>query len=305
MRLAIIGAGALGCLLAHTLAPHTPVALLSSRAASAVQIAVQGVVCERDGVSSRRFLTAVSVSPEALFPCHVALIVVKSHQTPWAAAAAARLLGHGGLAVTLQNGLGNREGLAAVLGAARVGQAVTMLGATLLGPGHVRLAGLGATRFAAQPEPQQVAALAALWEAAGFEASVEPDVQGLVWGKLVVNCGINALSALLRVPNGTLATLPEARSLLAEAVAEAADVAQAYGVALPFADPLAHTLAVAEATAANASSMFQDVLAGRVTEIDAINGALVREGLRLGVPTPLNALLTRLIAAHDAVIRSH
>jgi 2-dehydropantoate 2-reductase len=125
------------------------------------------------------------------------------------------------------------------------------------------------------------------------------DLDGLVWGKLVVNAGINALSALLRVLNGALAELPNARELLSEAVAEAAAVAQARGVALPYADPIAHTLSVARATAANQSSMLQDILRGSRSEIEAINGAVVREGMRLGVATPVNATLTRLVRALD------
>jgi 2-dehydropantoate 2-reductase len=133
-------------------------------------------------------------------------------------------------------------------------------------------------------------------------AELSDDLDALVWGKLVVNAGINALTALLRVPNGALAANMPARALMASAIAEAAAVAQARGTALPYADPLAHTLAVAHATGANHSSMLQDVLRGSPTEIDAINGAVVREGLRLGVPTPVNSFLTDLMRALDATI---
>jgi 2-dehydropantoate 2-reductase len=116
----------------------------------------------------------------------------------------------------------------------------------------------------------------------------------------VANVGINALTALLRVPNGALAASAEARALMAGAIAEAVAVAQAHGTTLPYDDPLAHTLAVAQATSANQSSMLQDVLRGSPTEIDAINGAVEREGLRLGVPTPINSLLAALVRALDA-----
>jgi 2-dehydropantoate 2-reductase len=145
-----------------------------------------------------------------------------------------------------------------------------------------------------------MAALAELFRACGLPADLSDDLESLVWGKLVVNAGINALTALLRVPNGALAESAEATALLAGAVAEAAAVARARGTPLPYADPLAHTLEVARATGANRSSMLQDVLRGSPTEIDAINGAVAREGLRLGVPTPVNSMLAALVGALDA-----
>jgi 2-dehydropantoate 2-reductase len=207
------------------------------------------------------------------------------------------------LVVTLQNGLGNRETLAAELGEGRVGQGVTMLGATLLGPGRVRHAGQGPTIFGAAPDRGGAAALAGLFAACGLPAELTDDLEALVWGKLMVNAGINALSALLRVPNGALAAIPQARALAERAAGEAAAVAAARGVRLPYADPAAHALGVAQATGANRSSMLQDVLRGSPTEVDAINGAVAREGRRLGVPTPVNALLTELVAALDATAR--
>jgi 2-dehydropantoate 2-reductase len=202
--------------------------------------------------------------------------------------------------VTLQNGVGNRELLVEVLGAERVGQGVTALGATLLGPGQVRHAGQGATVFARAPDPAGMAALAELFNACGLPAELADDLDELVWSKLLVNAGINALTALLRVPNGALARVPQARALLEQAVAEAAAVAQARGVAVRADEAQVRVLAVAEATGANRSSMLQDVLRGSPTEIATINGALVREGRRLGVPTPLNELLTALVEALDA-----
>ena len=145
-----------------------------------------------------------------------------------------------------------------------------------------------------------MAALVDLFNTSGLPAELSEDLDALVWGKLVVNAGINALTALLRVPNGALADSTEARALMADAITEAAAVAQARGTALPYPDPLAHTLAVAQATSANQSSMLQDILRGSPTEIDAINGAVAREGLRLGVPTPINSMLTALVHTLEA-----
>jgi 2-dehydropantoate 2-reductase len=299
MRVAIIGAGALGGVIGFHLAAVAEVVLVDAWSEHVAAISAGGLVCERDGVPTARPLRAVSDAALAA-PADVALVLVKARQTPWAAAACRQALAADGLAYTLQNGVGNQELLAAALGADRVGQGVTVLGATLLGPGRVRLAGLGLTTLGAAPDPARAAALAALLTQSGLQATVSAEIESLVWGKLLINVGLNALTALLRVPNGALAAVPEARALLAAVVGEAAAVAAARGVALPYADPVAHALGVAAATAANRSSMLQDVLRGAPSEIATINAAIVREGARLGVPTPLNATLTALVEALDA-----
>jgi 2-dehydropantoate 2-reductase len=328
MKLGIIGAGAMGSLLGFYLCEHVEVWLLDRWQAHIEAINADGLRCELgDAIAIRR--PHATTDPLAVGPCDVVLVLVKAHQTAWAAEQASALLkpeargrggegerGRGGddlspspplplfpsrtLVITLQNGVGNREVLAAALGDERVGQGVTALGATLLGPGRVRHAGQGTTIFGAGPDRAGMTALAGLFGACGLPAELSDDLDTLVWGKLVVNAGINALTALLGVHNGALAAVPEARGLVGRAVAEAAAVAAARGTALPYADPLEHTLAVAAATGANRSSMLQDVLRGSPTEIAAINGAVVREGRRLGIPTPVNELLTELVRALDA-----
>jgi 2-dehydropantoate 2-reductase len=322
MKIGIIGAGALGSLLSFYLSEHAAVWMLSRRQEQIDAINSDGLRCELNGVESARRPRATA-DPAAIGQCDVVLVLVKSYQTAWAAEQApawlrtknqARrteqgstgsrfsVLGSRTLVVTLQNGLGNRELLAAALGADRVGQGVTALGATLLGPGRVRHAGQGATLFGAAPDRAAMAALTELFSACGLPAELSDDLESLVWGKLVINAGINALTALLRVPNGALAENQAARALVAGAVAEAAAVARARGVALPYGDPLERTLAVARATAANQSSMLQDVLRGSPTEIEAINGAVEREGRRLGIPTPMNSLLATLVRALDETL---
>jgi 2-dehydropantoate 2-reductase len=296
-RIAIIGGGAMGSLLAYSLAPHAPLWLLDGWAAHVEQIRAHGITCEHNQGEGTHAVRATR-DPAEIGAADIALVLVKSRQTAWAAEMAARI--SCGLVITLQNGVGNREILAAQLGDDRVGQAVTALGATLLGPGRVRHAGLGLTTFGAAPQPDLAQALAGLFNRAGLPADLTDDLDTLVWGKLVVNAGINALTALLRVPNGSLEHAPAILPLLQQVVAEAAAVAAARGIRLPYADPLAHVLAVARATGANHSSMLQDVLRGAPTEIDTINGAIAREGRRLGVATPTNQLLTLLVEAIDA-----
>ncbi len=332
MKIGIIGAGAMGSLLGFCLCGQAEVWLLDPWQVHVEAISAGGLLCEQGDTAATRHPHATT-DPLAIGPCDAVLVLVKAHQTAWAVEQARFLLKPTAdkvtrwqgdkvteqqirntvtpspphpltlsrtLVVTLQNGVGNRELLAAALGDDRVGQGVTALGATLLGPGRVRHAGQGATIFGAAPERAGMTALAELFGACGLPAELSDDLDTLVWGKLVVNVGINALTALLRVHNGVLTTTPQARALVAQVVAEAVAVAAARGTPLPYADPLEHVLAVAAATSANRSSMLQDVLRGSPTEIATINGAVVDEGRRLGVPTPANELLTALVQALDA-----
>jgi 2-dehydropantoate 2-reductase len=224
------------------------------------------------------------------------LVLVKSWQTSRAARQLAGCLASDGLALTLQNGYGNRERLVEALGEARVALGVTTVGATLLGPGRVRQAGVGHISLS---ERLSLGQLPDWLEAAGFGLSVAADTEALLWGKLVVNAAINPLTGLLGVQNGELLSRAPARALMADAAREAVAVAQAMGVRLPYDDPVGVVESVARDTAKNRSSMLQDLSRGAPTEIDAISGAVVRAGERLGVPTPVNRCLWQLVRASE------
>jgi 2-dehydropantoate 2-reductase len=132
-------------------------------------------------------------------------------------------------------------------------------------------------------------------------------VNDLIWGKLIINVGINALTAITRLKNGRLPDMEGTKAVLSEAVAEAVAVAHAKGIHLPYADARDRVLQVCRATAGNIASMLQDVLKERPTEIEWINGAVVREGEALGIPVPVNRTLTRLVQAlqatyHDQIL---
>jgi 2-dehydropantoate 2-reductase len=223
-----------------------------------------------------------------------ALVLVKSWQTARAAAQLAGCLAQEGVALTLQNGMGNREALAKALGASRVSLGVTTTGANLLGPGRVRPAGEGVISLSAHPG---ISRLAGRLRAAGFVIENEPDPTALLWGKLVINAAINPITALLRVTNGELLNRPSARQLLQAIVREAAGVAVAQGIRLPYPDPVIAAETIARRTAQNRSSMLQDVLRGAPTEIDAICGAIVQAGEKTGVPTPTLRAIWQLIKA--------
>jgi 2-dehydropantoate 2-reductase len=303
MRIAIIGIGAMGCLFGAKLSRVAEVTLVGHWPAQLAALHEHGLrLIDPDGRSRTLPLSATD-DPKTLAPADLALILVKSYQTAQAAVVAQQLLAPHGVALTLQNGLGNLEQLTAVLGPKRANLGITSEGAALLEPGVVRHAGTGHTTFAdprrtAPPEPVEGAIegaiyprqIAELFAAAGFATSLSPHVAGLVWGKLAVNAGINPLTAVLQVPNGFLAENATARQLMQLAAQEVAKVAAAQNIQLPF-EAAAQALAVAKATAANHSSMRQDVANGRPTEIGAICGAVVAAGRRCGVATPVNGVL--------------
>lgn len=299
LRVAVIGAGALGSLLAAKLAPVAEVWLITDWAEHAAAICDQGLLLvDLDGTRRAVPVPTVVGATDVPRPVHLAIIAVKSHSTEAAATKARALLAADGLALTLQNGLGNLRVIAQAVGTDRAAQGVTSMGATLMGPGSVRYAGAGPTYLAARPVTgDQIAGVAELFRAAGFETYVTDQLDSLVWGKLVVSTGINALSAILRVPNGVLLENPTARVLMAAAAIETAAVAAAQGIELPYPDPVARVEAVARATAQNRSSMLQDVLRGVPTEVDVINGVVAQLGKDLGLPVPVNRMLAALVRA--------
>jgi 2-dehydropantoate 2-reductase len=189
-----------------------------------------------------------------------------------------------------------------VVGPARLLAGVGLLGVTRQDEGRIIYAGRGAI-FIGRPAASQVSgaevtAVVGVLRRAGLECQPREDIEAVLWEKLVINVGINPLTALFRVPNGVLLTLPPAWEVAVAAAREAQAVAKAAGLHLT-GDPAARLEQVCQATAANRSSMLQDVLAGRPTEIEALNAQVSQRGAALGVPTPVNHLLTQLMHAAE------
>jgi 2-dehydropantoate 2-reductase len=292
--LTIVGTGAMACLFAGRLAPHAQITMLGTWVEGLAALQREGVRLREMTGEVHDYPVSATNDPSQCDATAPALVLVKSWQTARAAAQLASFLDPDGVALTLQNGLGNREALESALGAARVAQGVTSSGATLLGPGHARASGEGPTHLAAHP---RLDALVALLREGGFEVHTGQSVRDLLWSKLVINTGINPLTALLKVPNGELLEIPHARQLMIALARETANVAEAKGINLTFADPASAIAEVARRTGTNRSSMLQDMARGAPTEIDAINGAVAGEGERLDLPVPLNWSLWQLVRA--------
>jgi len=300
MKIALIGPGALGCLLGALLVEAgEDVWLVDYRPDRVALLRRQGIRLDTPGRGSRTVQVPIGL-PEEAGPADLTIVAVKAHQTKTAAQALPRLMALGGLALSLQNGLGNLEGMAAAAGPQRLLAGVAFLGVTRTAAGQVILAGRGRIIIGVPAGSQVTAAemsrVAAVLQRAGLECQETADIEAALWEKLLVNVGINPLTALLRVPNGALPELPEAWELALAAANEALAVARAAGIKLTV-DPEASLRRVCAATAANRSSMLQDVLAGRTTEIEALNGQVAVRGRAVGVETPVNDFLTKLLRA--------
>jgi 2-dehydropantoate 2-reductase len=288
----IVGTGALANLFGARLAGSgKQVTLLGTWQAGLSALQAHGVRVQ-DGETTRKYPVRAASSLEGLSDVRLALVLVKSWQTPRAAKQLARVLSPNGVALTLQNGLGNGEVLAEQLGADRVAQGVTTTGATLLAPGRVRPGGEGTISLGMHP---RVGACADLLQGAGFDVEMIQDLQTVQWKKLLVNAAINPLTALLNVPNGRLLEKEQTRRLIALIVLEVQKVAVQKGIPFGFENPVQLVEDVARKTASNISSMLQDRRRGAPTEIDAICGAVVRAGKEVQVPTPINQTLLYLM----------
>ena len=291
----VLGTGAMACLFAARLsAAGANVVILGSWNEGLQALRESGVRLVSPEGSEKSFPIRVVTRAQECRGVRYALVLVKSWQTERAAKQLADCLAEDGLALTLQNGAGNYELLAKALGANRVALGVTTTGATLLGPGWVRQSGEGLISLGAHPA---LTPMMGWLRSAGFVIENAPDTNALLWGKLVINAAINPLTALLRVPNGALLERPTAHTLLKAAAREAAAVAVAQGIRLPFPDPVVAAENTARRTADNYSSMLQDVQRGVSTEIDAICGVIVRAGENFGVSTPINRTLWDLVKA--------
>ncbi len=301
-RTAIVGPGALGCLYAHRLAASgADVSLVAKDADQAASLRKLGVG-QKSGTPMFLPVLTAEDPPPARFDrapgLDLALVLVKSHATEAAARTIARLLAPDGLAVSLQNGLGNVEKLAAALGRGRVGGGTTAQGAYLASTGRYVHGGEGLTRMAVlEPEAEPaLRALADLLSAAGLPTVVGLAVEPILWDKLVMSAALNPACALSGHTNAGLLADPLWSALARTAGREAAAVATAEGFQVP-ADPWVGLSRVLSATGSNKNSMLVDLRAGRPTEIEAINGEVVRRARQHGLAVPVNEAFLALVRA--------
>jgi len=295
MNILIIGTGALATFFAARLTQAGHVAsMLGTWQEGLNAINRNGIRLVDANGNEQQFKVHATNDPRECAGIKYALVLVKAWQTERAAQQLVKCLADDGFAVTLQNGLGNYETLTQSLGLTRVALGSTTTGATLLGPGIVRTGGEGIISLGRN---QAIGQIEAAFRSAKFNVQVVDDPQALIWGKLIINAAINPLTALLKISNGELLERPSARALMTMLAQEAVQVAHAENIDLPFDDPVAIVEEVARKTAANHSSMLQDVLRGAPTEIDAICGAVVKIAEQHHIAVPANWMCWQLIKA--------
>ena len=298
MNIAVVGAGAMGSLFGALLAEAGNDVWLYDVWLEHVQTINQdGLRIEREG-NTRTVKIKATDDSRQIGQAGLVIIFVKSFRTNLAAETALNLIGSDGCVMTLQNGMGNADVIAEIIEPERIFAGTTSHGATLLGPGSIRHAGCGPTIIGAWSQTegglQRARQFAEFFNWTGIKTESVADVRRVVWNKLLINIGINAITALTNIKNGEILGLDITRELSRAAVEEAINVARAENIKVDD-NAVDRVFKVAQATAINRSSMGQDVDHRRQTEIAAINGFIVREAKRLGLQAPVNFALTALV----------
>jgi 2-dehydropantoate 2-reductase len=299
-RVCIVGCGAIGSLYAAHLAQLPDVEVW------AYDVSAEHVAAiNRDGlrlIGAYDIVAPVraSTDPAEIAPCALGIVATKGGATAAAAAATAAIFEDGAVC-SVQNGIGNEEVLAGFM--PRVMRGVTLPAGRIDAPGVVEIYAPGQTWIGPfEPVPartEEVQALAGLLNAAGLQTTACADARGPQWTKLLFNAATNPLCALTGLTHGEMWDHPPTRELSTQLVAEGREVALASGIELQD-DPLTLIEEGARINYRHRPSMLQDVLAKRPTEIDMLNGGIVREGAAHGVPTPLHAAIHALLTGLQA-----
>jgi 2-dehydropantoate 2-reductase len=304
VKVAVVGAGGVGSVFGGRLAAAGHDVWLVHRRREVVEaLRRDGLLFEGLHGEHERIAVHATDATAEVGEVDLVLILTKSTDTRAAAESARCMLGKSTLVVTLQNGLGNLEIMAEVLGADRVLLGMTYVGATQVGPGHVRHTASGQT-FVGEPNAQdswRVEDLARTFSAAGMPTEPTNRLWEMVWGKLVINAAMNATCALTGASGEAALRSEAANALFALVAEETATIAAALGISLPYPDAVARVRQHSRDIGESKPSMLQDMERGRPTEVEAINGAIVREGARLGIPTPFNQMLLLLVRAREEI----
>lgn len=294
MKFAVMGAGAVGCYYGGMLARGGHDVTLIARPQHVQAVRQHGLLLDTQTFREHVRLHA-DTEPSGVRGAQCVLFCVKSTDTADAAAAIAPHLAPDAVLLSLQNGVDNAERAQALLGRTVI-PSVVYVAAEMAGPGHVKHHGRG--ELVIGPAPQSVA-LVAEFAKAGVTVQISDNVMGALWSKLIINCAYNALSAITQLPYGRLVQGPGIEATMHAAVDEALAVAKAGGITVP-GDAWGAVQAIARSMATQFSSTAQDLAGGRRSEIDYLNGHVVRLGERLGIATPVNRALLALVKTLEA-----
>ncbi len=288
-RIAVMGAGAVGCYYGALLAQAGEQVTLIGRPALVDAVARQGLLLEKGGQTVSVPLTATD-APAGVAGADIVIIAVKSGDSAEAARQIAPHLAADATILSMQNGISNSETISAILRRPVI-PVVVYVATDIAAPGHVRHHGRGELVFAPGPGAEPAAAR---FRAAGIDAQVSPDAASALWTKFAINCAFNALSALTRQPYGIIVAQPGAWDTIRTLLAECSAVARAEGIALP-SNLVEMAQAIATQMPGQFSSTAQDMMHAKPTEIDFLNGEVHRRAARHGLATPVNTALWMLV----------
>lgn len=290
LQVAVLGAGAVGCFYGGMLARAGRRVTLIGRPTHVQAIEAHGLRMQTVHFDESVPLAA-STEPSGVAGADLVLFAVKSPDTETAGEQVRAHLKPGALLLCLQNGVDNADRLRALLPGVSIAAAVVYVATEMAGPGHLRHHGRGELLI----EPaERSAAVAQAFMAAGVPTRISDNVRGALWAKLILNCAYNALSALGRLPYGELVQRPGVQAVMRDVVAECRAVASADSIMLPE-DLDSAVRSIAETMPTQFSSTAQDLMRGKPSEIDFLNGHVVRRGEALGVPAPANRALWTLV----------
>ena len=289
MKVAVVGAGAVGCYYGGMLARAGHDVTLIGRPRHVEAIERQGLRLETQTFDERIRVSASSEG-SAVRSAQLVLLCVKSTDTESAAAIIKPHLAPDALVLSLQNGVENADRLRAIL-PQDVLAAVVYIGTEMAGPGHVKHHGRGELIIERSRASDE---LAQALIAAGVPTDISDNVRGALWAKLILNCAYNALSAITQLPYGRLVKGAGITAVMRDVVDECLAVAKADDVTIP-GDVDAAIRKIAETVPSQYSSTAQDLARGKPSEIDHLNGVIVRRGEALGVATPVNRLLHAIV----------
>ncbi len=299
MKIAILGAGALGCAIGAALTEAGHETWLINRSPAHVEAMQRAGLRVDDAAGTRQVAVKAATAARDAGLVDLVVVLVKSFHTETAMRGALDLVGPQTVVLSLQNGLGHEDLLADIVGRERLLAGKTYVGGVMRGPGHIQSGVAGKATYIGELDGRRTArveAVAAAFNAAGVETIVSDNILGTMWDKLLVNVATGAITGITRLTYGQLYDEPLLKTTALAAVQEAIDAAQAAGVRLSMTEPeQAWTLASAGLPATFKTSMLQSLEKGSVTEVDFINGSVVRWGRRHGVPTPVNATLVACI----------
>jgi 2-dehydropantoate 2-reductase len=292
---AVFGAGAVGCYFGGLLARAGAPVTLIGRPQHVAAINRDGLYLDTLHFQDRVRLAATT-DVQAVQGAAVVLLPVKTLDTETAARSLAPFLAPGAIVLSMQNGVDNVERIRSAAGIDAL-PTVVYVAVAMTGPGRVRHTGRGDVVVGDLHggRQQEVAAVASLFSRAGVPCAVSDNIAAELWKKMAMNCAFNAASALGRAKYGLLVQDPRARELLRLAVEETVAVARAGGVRLGDVDLVDAAYRLGEAMSGATSSTAQDIVRGKRTEIDSLNGYVARRGAELGVPTPVNLTLHALV----------